>query len=235
MTRAHRDIPGSPSDVNMASASPAASSDRTPWFGHSGGFPGYLTRTCVLPSLEVAFSVLTNAIDAPVSSVGRRRDRHPRYVRAARRAERVRSPLDRTLVEHVGRLRSGADGQPRAGRAAEPDHAVLDATELTVRGDVGRITQADGFATFGETARLERDARGRATALWLGGGQFDPHVDDLAETACRSNRAHLNWTDGLSHHRVDAAIAPTNRRRRSIDSSRTSGIGKAHRCRTRKN
>jgi D-alanyl-D-alanine carboxypeptidase len=61
------------------------------------------------------------------------------------------------------------------------------ATELTVRGDVGRITQADGFATFGETARLVRDARGRATELWLGGGQFDPHVDDLPKRLARSN------------------------------------------------
>jgi len=61
------------------------------------------------------------------------------------------------------------------------------ATELTVRGDVGRISQADGFGTFGEPARLVRDKRGRATALWLGGGQFDAHADDLPKRLARSN------------------------------------------------
>ena len=55
------------------------------------------------------------------------------------------------------------------------------ASELTVRGDVGTITQADGFATFGESARLLRDRRGRATSLWLGGAQFDADTRHLKQ------------------------------------------------------
>jgi len=33
------------------------------WFGHSGGFQGYISRTCVYPGQELTVSVLTNAID----------------------------------------------------------------------------------------------------------------------------------------------------------------------------
>ena len=33
------------------------------WFGHSGGFQGYITRTIVLAEPDLAVSVLTNAID----------------------------------------------------------------------------------------------------------------------------------------------------------------------------
>jgi D-alanyl-D-alanine carboxypeptidase len=33
------------------------------WFGHSGGFQGFITRTAVLPAQELTVSVLTNAVD----------------------------------------------------------------------------------------------------------------------------------------------------------------------------
>src|SRR5262249_4873108 len=33
------------------------------WFGHSGGFPGYITRTAVVPEHDLTASVLTNAVD----------------------------------------------------------------------------------------------------------------------------------------------------------------------------
>ena len=33
------------------------------WFGHSGGFQGYISRTCSYPQQELTVSVLTNAVD----------------------------------------------------------------------------------------------------------------------------------------------------------------------------
>src|SRR6185437_2454927 len=33
------------------------------WFGHSGGFQGYITRTAALPGHDLTISVLTNAAD----------------------------------------------------------------------------------------------------------------------------------------------------------------------------
>ena len=186
MTRAHRDIPGLPSGREYGLGIARGKLGRTPWFGHSGGFPGYLTRTCVLPSLEVAFSVLTNAIDAPshqwadgAIDILATFARHGAPKGSARR-----------WTGRWWNTWGACDLVPMGNRVlvARPNLTTpfYDATELTVRGDVGRITHADGFATFGETARLERDARGRATALWLGGGQFDPHVDDLPKRLARS-------------------------------------------------
>jgi CubicO group peptidase (beta-lactamase class C family) len=33
------------------------------WFGHTGGFQGYVSRTCVIPGRDLAITILTNAID----------------------------------------------------------------------------------------------------------------------------------------------------------------------------
>lgn len=39
-------------------------------FGHSGGYPGHITRSWALPDTGVALSVLTNAVDGPATSWG---------------------------------------------------------------------------------------------------------------------------------------------------------------------
>ena len=33
------------------------------WFGHTGGFQGYISRTCVIPACDLTISILTNATD----------------------------------------------------------------------------------------------------------------------------------------------------------------------------
>src|SRR6185312_7016957 len=38
------------------------------WFGHSGGFQGFITRTAVLPHHGLTVAVLTNAVDGPAQS-----------------------------------------------------------------------------------------------------------------------------------------------------------------------
>ena len=84
------------------------------WFGHSGGLQGYISRTCVYPSQELAVCVLTNAIDgwAHLWVDGMRE--HPAGVRAQRRANSQDKRLERTLVDAVGCGRSRADGQQGA-------------------------------------------------------------------------------------------------------------------------
>jgi D-alanyl-D-alanine carboxypeptidase len=187
MTRAHRDVPGVPPGRQYGLGLIRGSLGRTAWFGHSGGFPGYLTRTCVLPSLDVAFSVLTNAIDGPAQQwadgaidILATFARHGAPKGSARR-----------WTGRWWNTWGTCDLVPVGNRVlvARPSLTTpfYGATELTVRGDVGRISQADGFGTFGEPARLVRDKRGRATALWLGGGQFDAHADDLPKRLARSN------------------------------------------------
>ena len=33
------------------------------WFGHTGGFQGYISRTCVIPGRDLAITILTNSVD----------------------------------------------------------------------------------------------------------------------------------------------------------------------------
>ncbi len=41
----------------------AGKTDGWDWFGHGGGFQGYISRTCSIPDCELAISILSNSID----------------------------------------------------------------------------------------------------------------------------------------------------------------------------
>ena len=81
------------------------------WFGHSGGFQGFITRTSVLPDHDVTVSVLTNSsdglahfwLDGTVHILRAFRDNGPP-------SRRVRG-LDGALVEPVGGARPRSNGQ----------------------------------------------------------------------------------------------------------------------------
>ena len=126
MTRAHRDIPGLP-------------------LGRQYGL-GIIRGTLGAHRVVRPFRRLSGLPDANVrAAVARRRvqraDQRDRRTlpnngpmarstssrRSAqpRRAERICAPVDRSLVEHLGRVRSGTGRQSGAGRAAESHHAVL--------------------------------------------------------------------------------------------------------------
>jgi D-alanyl-D-alanine carboxypeptidase len=82
------------------------------WFGHTGGFPGTLTRTACVPAQGLAMSLLTNAADGPAGpgSTVRCTCCRPLHKHGAPSASFGR--LDRPLVEPVGRLRPAAgEGQ----------------------------------------------------------------------------------------------------------------------------
>ena len=164
------------------------------WFGHSGGFQGYITRTVALPNESLAVSVLTNAADGLAHAWV---DGAVHILRGYRRHG---APSRATAPWH-GRwwsLWGAVDLLPTAGRVlvVNPGQTdpFLDASEIVVgkkrlahasakrrgvedrRTVHGRIAQASGFASHGEPARLVHDARGRATEFWLAGGKL------LAET-----------------------------------------------------
>jgi D-alanyl-D-alanine carboxypeptidase len=187
MTRAHREIPGLPHGREYGLGIARGKVGATRWFGHSGGFPGFLTRTCVLPSLDVAFSVLTNAIDGP----SQQWSDGAIDILATFAKHGAPKGSTRRWTGRWWNTWGACDLVPMGDRVlvSRPSLATpfYGATELKVRGDNGQITQADGYATFGESARIVRDSRGRATALWLGGGQYDPDADDLPKRLARSN------------------------------------------------
>jgi hypothetical protein len=188
------------------------------WFGHSGGFQGYVTRTVALPEQELAVSVLTNAADGSAHA----------WLDGAlyilRGYARHGAP-SRTTAGWGGRwwsLWGAVDLLPAAHRVLVANPAqtdpFLDASEIEVEagrrrgrthgdrgrthGDPtaadgdgqgrvahGRIALATGYASHGEASRLVHDAEGRATEFWLAGWKLLPEGRVVRELAGRYGRA----------------------------------------------
>jgi D-alanyl-D-alanine carboxypeptidase len=141
-------------------------------FGHAGGFQGVLTRSAAFPAQHLALSVLTNAGDGFAQAW---------FDGAALilRKFAEHGPAGRAQRAWAGRwwsLWGATDLVPMGGRVLVANPALFnpfhEASELTVRGDGGRIAVAAGYASHGEPARLERDGRGTVREVWLGGARF---------------------------------------------------------------
>ncbi len=143
------------------------------WFGHSGGFPGTLTRTVVVPEHQISVSVLTNAADGmcwPWLDGAL----HVMQAFAAAGAPRA------DLADWTGRWWNPwgpVDLVPVGDRVlvAMPNllKPLEKAAELEITGpDRGRIALAGGFRSHGEPARRERGADGAVREVWLAGGRM---------------------------------------------------------------
>jgi CubicO group peptidase (beta-lactamase class C family) len=155
-------------------------------FGHTGGFVGYASRTAVAPAHELAVSCLANAVDG--SAYGwldgtfaiLRRFKEDGPPAAALNDWRGRwwslwGPTD--LVPVGDKVLLAAPGAP---------NPLLKAGELEVSGpDQARISQAGGFATYGEPAKLIRGADGAVSEVKLGGGRLVSEAALAAETLAR--------------------------------------------------
>jgi len=139
-----------------------------PWFGHGGGFQGFITYTGVIPTQQLAISILTNAVDgAPAIML----DGCARILQAFAK----HGPPRRSVADWRGRWWSvwGASDLVPMGNTvfvATPalPNPLADASELTVgRNDTAVISKAGGFASFGEPARLIRNRSGKVTDVWL--------------------------------------------------------------------
>ncbi|HTZ37256.1 MAG TPA: serine hydrolase domain-containing protein [Stellaceae bacterium] len=159
------------------------------WFGHSGGFQGFITRTAVLPEHGLCASILTNAAD------GLANEWIDALIHIMATFARHGAPAPR-LADWSGRWWSlgGAFDLVPMGRAvlvADPDLPApfADASELAIGGaDRGRIVRASGTANHGESVRLVRDASGRPREFWLGGGKLLPEAAAAAELVERYGR-----------------------------------------------
>jgi CubicO group peptidase (beta-lactamase class C family) len=156
------------------------------WFGHAGGFQGFITRTANVPEIGVTLSVLTNAADGPALGL------QEGAIHILRQFANHGAP-SRRLADWAGRwwsLWGAVDLVPMGERVVVADPAFAnpftDAGEISVSGrDSGVISQAHGYASYGEAARRLRGARGKATALWLGGTRLLPEAKLAAEMARR--------------------------------------------------
>jgi CubicO group peptidase (beta-lactamase class C family) len=140
------------------------------WFGHGGGFQGYISRTCVIPACDVTITILTNSIDGWA----------PSWIDGAMhilRAFQTRGAPKRRIRDWTGRWWTvwGAIDLVPMGNvvvAANPHltNPFMDATEIEVTGrDSGRIALAGGYASHGELVRRTRGKAGGVTDIWLAG------------------------------------------------------------------
>jgi len=152
------------------------------WFGHGGGFQGFITRTAALPELGLAISILTNAIDgwAHLWWGG--------VVQILSGFAKHGAPTAR-VKEWTGRWWTPwvpIDFVPMGNRVVIAAPAMLtpltDASEIAVSGaNQGKIALANGFALHGETVRRKRGRNGAVEEIWLGGTRFLPEAQTVAE------------------------------------------------------
>jgi CubicO group peptidase (beta-lactamase class C family) len=142
------------------------------WFGHSGGLQGFISRTVTFPEPGLTVSVLTNSLDGLawpwLDGIARILQAFARHGAPARRVKEWR-----------GRwwgLWGAVDLVPMGKKvfAVGPGFfnpfAEASVIEPTGR-DRGRIAEAIGGGSYGEPARLVRNARGKVTAVEIGGGR----------------------------------------------------------------
>jgi CubicO group peptidase (beta-lactamase class C family) len=156
------------------------------WFGHSGGFQGYITRTLTLPGRGLTVSILTNAVDGPAQGWG------DGIVRILQEFARHGAPTDK-VADWTGRwwsLWSAFDlvalGDKVVAALPGQMNPFQDASEIEVTGaDEGRIALAGSFGHHGEPVRRARAMDGSVAALHLGGGTLLPEAVLAAELAER--------------------------------------------------
>jgi CubicO group peptidase (beta-lactamase class C family) len=156
------------------------------WFGHSGGFQGYISRTCVIPACDMTITILTNSADG---WAGFWLDGAMHILRAFA----ARGVPKRRVRDWTGRWWSiwGAIDLVPIGNlvlVANPHlfNPFMDATEIEVTGrDTGRIKLAVGYASHGEFVRRARNKAGTVTDIWLAGGNLKREKALTAETERR--------------------------------------------------
>jgi D-alanyl-D-alanine carboxypeptidase len=143
------------------------------WFGHSGAFQGFASRTVVLPEPALAVSLVTNAVDGPT-------DRWSEGAINILASFAKRGAPTSEVRDWTGRWWSPwgvVDLVPMGGKVmiAAPSlpNPFTDASEISVAGaDCGCISFAAGSAHHGEDVRRLRGRDGNVDEVWLGGVRF---------------------------------------------------------------
>jgi Beta-lactamase len=186
MSRQQWKDPWSPFDVGYGLGTMSGRFDGWDWFGHGGGFQGYLTRTATIPAEHLTVSCLTNAadgastpwLDGILSILKRFHDAGPPAAELADWTGRwwsVWGPGD--LVPVGDKVLLATPGLA---------HPLLKVPEVTVSGpDEGRISQAGGFGSFGEPVRLIRGPDGALAGVQLAGTLMVREADLAAELTAR--------------------------------------------------
>lgn len=189
MTRRHWRVPHSAVERDYGLGISSGRIGDWEYFGHGGGFQGFITRTNVLPLHDLTLAVLTNAIDGLAHL----------WLEGAVHILRCfakRGAPARRVSDWTGRwwgLWGAVDLVPVGDRVlvADPElgDPFADATEIEVRGrDRGRIALAGGFASHGEEVSRIRNQKGMMIALQLAGSRLLPEERATRELQARYER-----------------------------------------------
>jgi CubicO group peptidase (beta-lactamase class C family) len=196
MTRSHWRNPHSSLEVYYGLGTMSGRTAGWDWFGHTGSFQGYISRTCVIPASEVTITILANANDG-LAGFWLDGAMHILGAFAGRGAPK------RRVRDWTGRwwgMGGAVDLVPMGNLVviANP-HAFnpfLDATEIEVTGrDTGRISLAAGFGSHGQAVRRTRNKAGTVTDIWLAGGNLKPEKT-LAKELERKYPSNKRRADG---------------------------------------
>ena len=160
------------------------------WYGHSGSFQGFITRTTVLPDQDLTVSVLTNAVDGLAQPwIDGIRHILKTFAEQGAPSAKVQNWTGRwwSLWGAVDLVGLGDRAVAALPATFTP---FLDADAIEVTGpDSGRIEQASGLSRYGEPARLSRDETGEPRELWLGGAKLLPETALQEEMQARYEAA----------------------------------------------
>ncbi|MDP9370255.1 MAG: beta-lactamase family protein [Chloroflexota bacterium] len=167
--------------------------------GHSGGYPGHITRTMWDPDEGLAISVLTNAVDGPAEELAagvlkildKAREVSPKLPlssglvnsAAITPPEAPEKEIDLgTFSGRFAALWGVTDvfilgGKLFASSPVEPSPMVQPYELAVIDENTLRIMGGSPYASVGELFRYERDADGKAISLFTGGMRTWPIED----------------------------------------------------------
>lgn len=188
MTRRHWRVPDQSAERYYGLGTIQGGEGDWAWFGHSGSFPGCFSHTVVLERLGISLSLIVNSVEVSPLILAE-------GVIAILRAYREGGAPSSVTTNWSGRWWTkwaAFDLVPMRDKVLVTSPAlanpIVDAIELTAfEGDAARISKASGFLSYGESARLVRDASGAAAELRLGAGRWLPEAALKAEAGARDS------------------------------------------------
>ncbi|GAA2018338.1 beta-lactamase family protein [Nakamurella flavida] len=168
--------------------------------GHSGGFPGFVTRTFVDPQASLVVSVLTNASRGPAHPIALGVIKLIDLALAKRALPPPAAPEDATdpvdldsfvttMVGGFGRVVIARMGERLVLLHPEQDDPTEEVVELTVLGPDRLLMPArPGFGSAGEPVIFTREG-GRITEIRMGGMTAWPEADFRARRRAQMGRS----------------------------------------------
>jgi CubicO group peptidase (beta-lactamase class C family) len=182
------------------------------WFGHSGGLPGYISRTAVVPEQDLTICVLTNAsngwagpwVDGAIHILHR-------FSQRGAPTRKVRGWKGRWWD-----LSGPGDYVPMGDRVvvANPQawNPFLNATEIELTGrDKGRVSLDSGYGNQGESIARVRNKAGKVVEIRFAGAKLLPEKEVAAEMRERYKSAapdHVNPFSSRKGRRQRRSSAP---------------------------